>query len=324
MQIIHLGFWKAANTSLRQRVFRESNMRFLGAGSVTSNKFGNDQVLRLIRGETVPELECWRSQPCILSHAGGLVRFGGLAGLDAVGQAISKGFSDPVLVLTVRGQERLLTSAYFQSLNVRQWALGLRNGRERPQSSRFMSFSTWWRAMVAREDCSLAGLLRYRSLIKRLERSLPRRRIVLLPLDWITQDPARYKQELLRLGLPVSSVDTFLTSQPLNPGSSKKLRKERSSLRVLAQIMAKTGALRAVERRRELRRLIRKKLYSGAVQSTPRGLDTVRDDIRLYYTDEHYDQLRLISRDPRSSESSMWQPQPHSGVNDGPICDTGR
>jgi hypothetical protein len=297
MQIIHLGFWKAANTSLRQRVFRDANMRFLGAGSVTleaptSEKFENDQVLRLVRGETIPELECWRSRPCILSHAGGLVRSGGLAGLDAVAQAISKGFSDPVLVLTVRDQEKLLTSTYFQSLNVRRQALGLRNGRGRQQNPRFMSFSTWWRAMVAREDCSLAGLLRYRSLIKRLERSLPRERIVLLPLEWITQDPARYKQELLRLGLPVSSVDTFLTSPPLNTGSSKKLRKERPFLRVVGQIMAKTGALRAVERRREIHHLIKNKLYSGAVQSTPRGLDTVRDDIRLYYTEEHYGQGR--------------------------------
>jgi hypothetical protein len=296
MQIIHLGFWKAANTSLRRRVFRDANMPFLGAGSVsseaaTSEEFEPDQVLRLVRGETVPELECWRSQPCILSHAGGLVRSGGLAGLDAVAKAISNGFSDPVLVLTVRDQERLLTSTYFQSLNVRRRALGLRNGRERQQNPRFMSFSTWWRAMVAREDYSLAGLLRYRSLIKRLERSLPRERIVLLPLEWITQDPARYKQELLRLGLPVSSVDTFLTSPPLNTGSSKKLRKERPSLRVVGQILATMGALRAVERRREIHHFIKNKLYSGAVQSTPRGLDTVRDDIRCYYTDEHYAQL---------------------------------
>jgi hypothetical protein len=290
MQIIHLGFWKAANTGLRQMVFRDSNMRFLGTGSVTSDKFERDQALRLVRGETVPELECLRSQPCILSHAAGLLCFGGLAGLDAVAQAISDGFSDPVLVLTVRDQEKLLASAFFQSVKVRQQALGLRNGRECEQSPRLMSFSTWWQTMVGREDCSLAGLLRYKSLIKQLGRSLSRDRIVLLPLEWIVHDPGRYKRELLRLGLSASGIDTFLSSEPLNPGSSKQLRKERRSLRMVGQILAKIGALGAVERQRDIHQLTKKIIYSGAVQSTPSGLDSVRDDIRLYYADEHYGQ----------------------------------
>jgi hypothetical protein len=292
MQIIHLGFWKAANTSLRQMVFRYSDKRYVGAGSVTSQESVAteaaelDQVLRLVRGETVPELDCLRSQPCILSHAGGLLRFGGLAGLDAVAKSIANGFSDPILVLTVRDQERLLTSTYLQSLNVRQRAIGLRRNEKRPPSTRFMSFPKWWRAMVDREDCSLAGLIRYKTLIKRLEKSLPRERIALLPLDWISQHPDRYKQELLRLGMPTNSIDNLLTGRPLNIGSTKKLRKERPTLRVVGQSLESIGALRLVRSRPEVYKLLKKKLYSGAVQSAPRGLDGVRDDIRLYYRDE--------------------------------------
>src|SRR5262245_57665142 len=282
MQIVHIGFWKTGTSGLRQLVFRQAGIPFLGEGSPNSDKSGHDTILRLIRGQKIAELEHLRRQPCILSHLSGPLLCGGFDGVGQLAKAISVGFVDPILLLTVREQESLLASAFFQSLRVRSLSIGVRD--DSPicsESSCFISFGQWWRKLVARADVSLAGLLRYRALVERLGEGLPRDRIMLLPLEWLHKDPGCYRTCLLKLGLPTDAIDTFVSSPPLNSGENRPLRRERRGLGLLEKLLWQLEAYGAIEKRlaRRLFRKVQNRIYRGKIQSAPRGYEAVCQEI---------------------------------------------
>lgn len=221
VQIIHLGFHKTGTTGLQRLVFANAGLPFYGPREINRNG-----MLAFIAGQSVPEFEHFRSQPCILSNEASLLRLGGLSQASNIAKAIALRFSDPVVLLTVREQVGLLQSAYFQSEGVRQRAIGFRSGEPlHTTPTRFMSFARWWSLLSQTPERSLAGLLRYRELLQPFKEALPAARIVVLRLEWLRDSPQRYLSDLVNLGFPKQLCADFIAHPPVNPGSTSKLRR---------------------------------------------------------------------------------------------------
>ena len=80
-----------------------------------------------------------------------------------------------------------------------------------------MSFAKWWRLLCTTHQCSLAGLIRYRALLREIGGLLP---VIVLPLELIREAPDQYVSALVNLGLPKYLCTDFITSPPINPGSA--------------------------------------------------------------------------------------------------------
>jgi hypothetical protein len=188
-----------------------------------------------------------------------------------------------------------LQSTYFQSPGVRQRALGFCDGRPQYRKpTRFMSFALWWRALLTRQDRSLAGLLRYRYLVRELTHSLARERLVLLPLEWVREAPDQYLSTLLNLGLPREACQRFIAEPPLNRGADKRLNRERPWMGWAAQTMSMCGLFgicRFCCRATGCEGLINRVIYGGEASSCPRGFGSVREEIGDYYCDHRVPRL---------------------------------
>ena len=228
MQLFHLGFSKTGTKSLQRNLFIRCPREYFGNCTAAFNYGGSlrAQWNRFLCGAADRSLSALRNTDFIFSQEGTFLLCGGMRNVERIAQTIATVFKDPRILLTTREPARLLASAYFQSLRLRRIALGFRDSLPlRRKSVQFVGFREWWNLLKENEDVSYAGLLDYPRVVAALAKYIDRKRITVLPLEWMKSDQPKYVNALRDLGFDERQVADFLAAPPENAGANKLLRR---------------------------------------------------------------------------------------------------
>lgn len=286
MQIFHLGLHKTGTTSLQKNLFNKERHAYHGLhGAIWKLKDARYKWLDFFMGHAAAPLP--RDENFVYSFEATLLRCGGLSGIDIIAKQISKNFSNPRVLITVREPSALLASAYFQSLLVRQSSLGYKSLKPiYKQSVRFMAFEEWWTRLISDPSISLAGLVDYAKVKTAFEQWLDPQQIVFLKLEALAGSDPSCVGKLRQLGFDKMAIEHFLAAPPENIGSSRKLQRERPLLAKFCRHLSEIGLAYPADitlRKLGLLKSAEKILYSGTANARQRINTQLLGDIKRKY-----------------------------------------
>lgn len=290
MQIFHLGFHKTATSSLQCNIFRYEN-NYYGL-----HQFGTDWLsvrddwFSLISTANARIISLPRKdEDFIFSDESTLLRLGGLKTIENSLQGILDHYPEARFLLSIRKQSELLLSTYFQSLYLRENAVGFSDLKKINQRSlRFTSFDDWWSILLENKESSLCGLLSYKTILKKFRRFVDESRIILLPFELLLDNPLSYKNILSNLGNNTEDFANKFQSKILNSGDGKKLKKMSPFFQKISSNLDNSNFLALLRKyltNENSKRIVEKIIYSGHTMARDEFANTLIK-IDNYYAKE--------------------------------------